>query len=338
MTAVAQRDGDYESIKTVESVTADSVRLEYSAERRESDLLSVGPAQLRTVHVQRRVRRADLRNAHGYLQQFYAHIPQSVPGTTAIGTSAQVLQALRAGHETPLGIFIAFSGPAGIDRSTHPNVYDNQMIAKIHPVESHPVAMNVLVNDRPVELPAIHAAGEFFGDKTEFYFLDDPRNPLTLRYRFGIGAIAGHDRDDFRVTKIAFHCAGGASAQAPEDAMERALASGRRAQVYDIYFSFDSAHIRSASEPALASIAAILRRHPRWKIDIGGHTDDVGGAAYNLSLSLARARAVRDALIRRYQVDAARLTASGHGASEPQDSNATLEGRARNRRVELALE
>ena len=108
-----------------------------------------------------------------------------------------------------------------------------------------------------------------------------------------------------------------------------------KVDVYSIYFSFNSDVIREESQPTLKDIAAVLRRHPDWKLRVDGHTDNIGTAAYNLGLSKQRAAAVRDALVKQYGIDAARLTTGGAGASQPIDTNDTLEGRARNRRVEL---
>jgi len=79
----------------------------------------------------------------------------------------------------------------------------------------------------------------------------------------------------------------------------------------------------------------VLRRHPDWRLRIEGHTDDVGNESDNLSLSRQRAEAVRGALVRRLGDDSGRLEAEGYGKSRPRESNATLSGRARNRRVEL---
>ena len=78
-----------------------------------------------------------------------------------------------------------------------------------------------------------------------------------------------------------------------------------------------------------------LGKNPAWKLSVEGHTDNVGGDAYNLDLSNRRAAAVKQALVERLQVAADRLTTTGFGASRPRETNDTLEGRARNRRVEL---
>ena len=66
-----------------------------------------------------------------------------------------------------------------------------------------------------------------------------------------------------------------------------------------------------------------------------GHTDSIGGADYNASLSKRRADSVKAQLVKRYGIKAARLTTSGAGATEPKATNGTLQGRAVNRRVEL---
>jgi outer membrane protein OmpA-like peptidoglycan-associated protein len=71
---------------------------------------------------------------------------------------------------------------------------------------------------------------------------------------------------------------------------------------------------------------------------VGGHTDNVGGDAFNLDLSKKRSAAVKDALVSQYKIAPERLIAAGYGASSPVETNATMEGRARNRRVELSKE
>ena len=79
----------------------------------------------------------------------------------------------------------------------------------------------------------------------------------------------------------------------------------------------------------------MLKDHPDLKLVIEGHTDDVGAAASNLSLSEKRAEAVRRYLVETYGVDKDRLQAKGFGASKPTAGNDTPEGRQQNRRVEL---
>jgi outer membrane protein OmpA-like peptidoglycan-associated protein len=381
VTAVSQPEGDYESIKTIQSVTDTEVRVKYSSEAMYADMFSTEPPKLRQTNVTRTIRRSDLRTATLYLQQFSELLPEMIPETTAIGTSAAVLNDLKTKGESEFGIFISFNmQKPGIDREEHPNVYDNQEVGTIARVGKAPVMLPVLVNDVPASLPAIQATGELIFDKSEFFFLDDPANPLTLKMRIGIGDVealseadaratgktahpAG-DRDLLQVIKINARCGGaapdnrggpgaggggaGAGGGVPAgggggagggagggSAIERALSESGRADVYSIYFTFNSDVIRSESEPTLKEIADVLTRHPDWKLGVNGHTDGVGTDTYNLDLSRRRAAAVRTALVSRYGINAARLAASGLGKSQPKDTNATIEGRAKNRRVEL---
>ena len=117
--------------------------------------------------------------------------------------------------------------------------------------------------------------------------------------------------------------------------LEDSLAKTGRAEVYSPYFASNSDEIREESEPTLQELADVLRRHPDWKVSIEGHTDSIGTDAYNLQLSQKRADAVRNALVSKKGVAGTRLTTAGFGESRPKDTNDTLEGRARNRRVEL---
>ena len=78
-----------------------------------------------------------------------------------------------------------------------------------------------------------------------------------------------------------------------------------------------------------------MQHHPDWTLTIEGHTDSIGGAEYNKDLSDRRAAAVKAELTAKYGVPAARLATKGYGLSRPVDKNSTIEGRARNRRVEL---
>lgn len=366
-TAISQANGDYESIKTVRAVTARDVRLTYSSEGMVMEMLDAAP-RLQRVNVRRTIARADLDTASLYLQQYSAFTPELVPGTTALGTSSAVLRSLMLRGRADLGIFIPFSGHAVLDRGEHPNVYDNAMVATLHRVAGSPVVVPVIVDDRPVDLPAIRVAGNFFGDSTELYFLDDPENPITLRFRFGIGAItqgdadlsnpllgkvkAGDDRDVLRVVKISTRCEGGTSASggaspgtAPPPAgeagsdelarMEQALLTTGKVEVYQVFFGFNSDTLREESTPTLHTIAAVLARHPDWTLRVDGHTDNIAGDAYNLTLSRRRAASVKRALVTKHAVQERRLRTDGFGEGRPLDTNETVEGRARNRRVEL---
>ncbi|HYW49945.1 MAG TPA: OmpA family protein [Gemmatimonadaceae bacterium] len=114
-----------------------------------------------------------------------------------------------------------------------------------------------------------------------------------------------------------------------------ALANGGRVATQGILFATGSAVVRVESTPTLREIAAMLSEHSDLQLSIEGHTDGVGDAAANLTLSERRAAAVRSVLVERFGVDAARLESKGLGATVPAQPNTTAEGRHANRRVEL---
>jgi outer membrane protein OmpA-like peptidoglycan-associated protein len=118
-------------------------------------------------------------------------------------------------------------------------------------------------------------------------------------------------------------------------AVEAELLKVCRAEIPGIYFAFNSAALDPASEPALFDMSRLLAKHADWTLAIEGHTDNVGGDAFNQTLSTQRAEAVRAALVSRYHIAPSRLSSEGFGARRPREPNTTIEGRARNRRVEL---
>jgi OmpA-OmpF porin, OOP family len=91
------------------------------------------------------------------------------------------------------------------------------------------------------------------------------------------------------------------------------------------------------AEPALSNVAKSLRDNLSWKIRVEGYTDNIGSKASNQTLSEQRASSVVDWLAT-HDVDRSRLMAKGYGEARPIASNATAEGRAQNRRVELVRE
>jgi OmpA-OmpF porin, OOP family len=103
-----------------------------------------------------------------------------------------------------------------------------------------------------------------------------------------------------------------------------------------LYINFDTgkAVMKPDSLPLLDQVAQMLKGAPDLKLEIAGHTDNVGGEQANLKLSDERARAVVAALTQR-GIAAARLSPKGYGQSSPVADNRTEDGRARNRRVEL---
>jgi outer membrane protein OmpA-like peptidoglycan-associated protein len=104
-----------------------------------------------------------------------------------------------------------------------------------------------------------------------------------------------------------------------------------------VQFEFDKSDIRPDAGVILDEAASQLSQVPGARVSVEGHTDSSGSDAYNQSLSERRAASVKDYLVGK-GVEAGRLTTAGFGESQPVADNATDEGRALNRRVELKVQ
>jgi outer membrane protein OmpA-like peptidoglycan-associated protein/tetratricopeptide (TPR) repeat protein len=109
---------------------------------------------------------------------------------------------------------------------------------------------------------------------------------------------------------------------------------GSTLRLRNVFFEFDRADIKPESEVELLEVVRLLQAHPKWKVEVQGHTDSVGTAMYNQQLSHRRAEAVRQFLLQR-GIKAERIQARGYGSSRPIAPNTTEEGRALNRRTEI---
>jgi outer membrane protein OmpA-like peptidoglycan-associated protein len=207
-------------------------------------------------------------------------------------------------------------------------------------VETNDVPFPLIINDERVNVPSIHVranmkvleSGGKFGPRdqpADAYILDDPNGPVMLSWMMGVDM---HQDDSFRVQLVRV------TYPSDKPIIEQQLAKNRKAITWGINFDFNSDVIRPVSEPVLKEIAQAMTDQPDWRLTITGHTDNIGGHKYNLDLSQRRSASVKKALVDRYRVDPNRLTTSGDGDSVPIDTNDTLEGRARNRRVELTLD
>ena len=372
VTAVAENFGDYESIKRITAVGDTGYTLSYSADVPEDPDEDLGPGEkpkMREVRGRRTVLAADLQGAHQYMQLFGDKQPEVYKGTTAISVSSAMLSELKTrgqadievvagGIEGMLGALIG--GMLGGDAAGDPARWNGT----ISIVKGAPATLTVLVNGTPTPLPVVHAKGDLSDNECDFFFLDDASHPITLKFTIGDA--------DLQVVRIDFPqeapataggptagsnagkstpgagsgggaggggsgigAGGGEAATTSAASIEKALQTAGKIDIYGIYFDFDSDHIKPESEPVLREIAKVMTDNPTWTLSVAGHTDNVGGDAYNLDLSKRRAAAVKQALVTRFKVAAVRLETSGYGASSPKATNKTLEGRAQNRRVEL---
>lgn len=103
-----------------------------------------------------------------------------------------------------------------------------------------------------------------------------------------------------------------------------------------ITFGYDSATVQPQFQPTLNEVSSVLAQYPKTYIDVYGHTDSDGADAYNQTLSERRAQSVADYLTS-HGVQSARMATRGFGETQPIASNATAEGKASNRRVEIKI-
>ncbi|MBB3190083.1 OmpA family protein [Halomonas cerina] len=104
----------------------------------------------------------------------------------------------------------------------------------------------------------------------------------------------------------------------------------------EVTFGFDSSELTTSARSALNDVSAVLQQYPDTRVNIAGHTDSTGDAAYNQRLSEQRAQSVGNYLAQS-GVSGGRLNMTGYGENQPVASNATEQGRAQNRRVEVTL-
>ncbi len=119
---------------------------------------------------------------------------------------------------------------------------------------------------------------------------------------------------------------------------EDTLGRDGRISLHNILFDSGQSIIRPESQSAIAEIGKLLAGKPDLSLEIVGHTDDTGTEEGNLLLSAARAKSVVGELVRSFKVSANRLKARGAGQTTPLAANSTVEGRAKNRRVELVAQ
>ena len=103
-----------------------------------------------------------------------------------------------------------------------------------------------------------------------------------------------------------------------------------------VYFDTEKYNINAKSQATLNKLAGIFKEYPKSNILVEGHTDDTGSDSYNLTLSKNRAQAVTGYLVNN-GVSSGRFDTKWYGESQPKYDNTTADGRAKNRRVELAI-
>jgi OOP family OmpA-OmpF porin len=108
-------------------------------------------------------------------------------------------------------------------------------------------------------------------------------------------------------------------------------------RVGNIYFDHDKFELKPQEKEELNQLGKFLQGNPKAFAAVQGFTDNRGTAEYNMELSRRRAEAVADYVIKNFKLDSGRVTAMWYGEANPVASNDTAEGRAKNRRVEIAV-
>lgn len=304
--------GDYEMVVEISGVTAGGVV--QTAFIDGTDAAGVR----RRGNIRREVSAADLAASHEQVFGFHSDDPPTVSGTTSLGPSLTVTRDLRGAGKT------SYAFRNFVSRGTVSGTLTRS---------AAPVRFPVLLNGKRVVLDAIHATGMMslggVSRPFETVVLDHPRYPLSLRIAYGPRDGGFPFTPDFlrEIVRI--------DLPNPEVASEDALEGDCRVELTGIYFDFNQATIKPESARTLQALATALKRASRRSFSLEGHTDSIGSDRYNDDLSARRAAAVKASLARDYGVDASTLDTRGHGERQPIESNDTLAGRARNRRVEL---
>ena len=168
------------------------------------------------------------------------------------------------------------------------------------------------------------------GDEINFFVAADGKTAFISSQREG--GIGGYDIYTFELPEEIR--SDSANYLATVDVVE--LTPGDAVVLQNIQFEYNSSALTEDSQTGIQMLAEFLQRNADLKVELAGHTDNVGSESYNLKLSAERAESVRNALIDK-GIDANRLTAKGYGASQPIVPNDTEEHRALNRRTEMII-
>jgi outer membrane protein OmpA-like peptidoglycan-associated protein len=329
-TAWGVKYGDVEARNSIDSIDDSTVSTTSATQEYKDD----NGRMSRELTISNRNCTTDYQSADSYITVNSTRMPRLMHDMTRYRLSDETFRAIKSSGRTNLNYVDIWNFGNGVKLNR-----EGGMLTRVEP---HDLKYPMIVNDQRVELPVIHLKGDFTvvgkdprpanlrptKSGGEIFVLDDPADPLVLNWRLKDPLF---HNGNFRVeiVKINFPVA------KPENVLEKQLTKEKRAVTYGIYFDFNRDTLKPESDPVLKEIAQAMTNNPDWKLTVEGNTDNIGGDNYNLDLSRRRAAAVKQALVSQYNIAADRLLTGGFGASHPVAPNDTLEGRARNRRVEL---
>ncbi|MGH7621994.1 MAG: OmpA family protein, partial [Gemmatimonadaceae bacterium] len=286
------------------------------------------PAVPDVLNHDRRVRFVDDSLAHRLNIIVASNDPPIFPGST-IFLSKAMLAELKASGTTSA---VVGDAPPGAFTGFLSNFFVGRQYYRGALTRGDRSTLSVIVHGVPTPLPVIEVRGHLTvagqSDDVDALVFDNPNWPLTLRWT--------SQGRSFQITAIEWPSTGVRDKGGAHGSLAALSGKTCRAEVHGIYFAFGSATLVRESDDALTAVSDLLRANPSWIVTIEGNTDSIGSKASNLDLSKRRAAAVRDALVARFHIVPGRLSATGFGDARPVAPNTTIEGRARNRRVELS--
>jgi outer membrane protein OmpA-like peptidoglycan-associated protein len=332
-TAWGVKYGDVEARNSIDSIDDSTLTTTNATQEYKND----NGTMSRALTITNKNCNTDYQSAGSYVTVNSRQMPPLMHDLTRFRLSDETFQEIKANGQTKFTYVDIWHAGDGVKLTNE--------VGTLARVEPQDVKYPMIVNDQRVELPVIHLKGDMASvgkdprpvdqrptkSGGELFVLDDPADPLVLNWRLKDPLL---HNGNFRVEviKINFPVA------EPENVLEKQLTQEKRAVTYGIYFDFNKDTLKPESEPVLKEIAEAMTHNPDWKLTVEGHTDNIGGDTYNLDLSKRRAASVKQALVNQYNIAPDRLLTGGFGASRPVETNDTLEGRARNRRVELVRE
>lgn len=244
---------------------------------------------------------------------------------------------------------ITFLGP---DKNFTFNNEDNLIAEKTAPISEKVVAQAVKIDEAKLTLlkgiiidektrQPVLASIDLIDNKTNQILATFESNATTGRYLVSLPSGKNYGLS-VKAAGFLFHSENfdlPDTAQYQEIEKEIALKKmevGSKIVLRNIFFDFNKSTLRPESNSELENLLTLLTENPKLKIEISGHTDNVGSAAYNKKLSESRAQSVVNFLLGK-NVDKSRLTFAGYGFDQPIAPNDTEEGRQLNRRTEFKV-
>jgi len=260
------------------------------------------------------------------------------PGFTAVSLSSAVYRQLRDAGTAPFSMIVyrqptaqKAAGPPALDAFFGPR--RERYKGTLTRLSTRPERFPLLLNGSRATVPALRVKGSFADglrrSEWDLWIQADSAHPLLLKSVL--------EEEVFQMVRadLPIDPPARPGAAAEGQALVDELRARCRLELPGVYFAFGTATIDPISDRALAELARSLGGHSDWKLTVEGHTDSIGTDAANQTLSRRRAEAVRARLAERHGVDTRAWGALGYGATRPKETNATIEGLARNRRVEL---